>query len=252
MSNNPFLRTKEQSKSNRFDFLDSEESNKNLSIKDKKHNYQYEISNNSFIKSSSSNKSSSFNKSSSNNSSSNNFSSNKSNIVYHKKEQNNHFRETTPIVKTGEFIINEELFPSLTPIVTSSKNNSTNFKDALNQKNEITIVNDISLKPGWVQISKVNDKIIINQAKPSPYDIKMKQIEELYKDTNYIMNQIVNTMQANWLKYKTNYDNINGEGSYDDLYYLPPVYDSDYDTDECESLSDDNIDDFEDLTWYDN
>lgn len=231
MSNNPFLQPKEQSKSNRFNFFHSEESNKNLPIKDKKNTYQYESSNNSFIKAS----------------------SKKSNIDVNKKEQNNHFRETNQIVKTNEFTIIDELFPSLIPILTVSKNNSSNFKDALNQKNENIIVDDITLKPGWVQISKVKGKIITNQAKPSPYDIKMKQIEELYKDTNYIMNQIVNTMQANWLKYKTNYDNINGEGSYDDLYYLPPVYDSDYDTDESESLSDDNIDDFEDyLTWYDN
>ena len=247
MSNNTFLQSKKQNNSNRFNILDSEEPNKKPYIKDKKPYQQYESSNNSFNKPSfnkpSFNKPS-FNKPPSKDNHTYNNTNNDRNNTRNKKEfpaktTNNHFKET-PI--TPEFNMSNELFPSLTTIVTTSKNNDTNFKDALNQQSELPIAENITLRPGWIQITKINCQIIINQTNISPYDIKMQEIQELQEDPNYIMTQFINIMQKNWLKHKTNYDNIYGEDAYDDLHYLPTVYDSEYDTDENESLSDIDID----------
>ena len=228
MSNNPFLQSKKQNNFDRFNFLDSEEPNKKSYIKDKKNNYPYSSSNNnSFTKSSAKN--------------------NERKQIEHTTNNKNHFREITTI-PTTEFTITDELFPLLTPIVAPSKNKITNFKDALNQHNEHIVDEDITLRPGWVQISKINNKIVINQANIGPYDIKMQQmqqLQQLQEDPNYIMNQIMSLTHNIWLKHKTIYDNIHGEGAYDDLYYLPPVYDSDYDTD-CDSQFEDDIDESED------
>jgi len=231
MSNNRFLQSKEQNKSNRFNFLDSEEPNKKSLIKNKKNNQLYDSFNNSFTK-----------KVYSRN---NDKKQRKQTETHISQKDNNHFRETPT---TPEFSISDELFPSLTPLITTSQNNVTNFKDALNQNNEIIVEEDITLRPGWVQISKVNNKIIINQANIGPYDIKRQQIQELHQDPNYIMNQLICSSQKNWLKHKTIYDKIYGEGAYDDLHYLSPMYDSDtdYNTDEDDSLSDDNIDELAD------
>jgi hypothetical protein len=233
MSNNRFLQSKEPNKSNRFDFLDSEEPNNKTrnKEKDKKNSHQYESSNNCFTKSSSKD----------------NHALNDKQSDKHKREHrprnSNHFKEV-PIATPTEFIISDESFPSLNPIIEPSKNNSSNFKDALNQHNEIVVTEDITLGPGWIQIHKVNNHIVIKQANISPYDIKMQQIKELQEDPNYIMDRVITTMEKNWIKYKIEYDNIHGEGAYDDLHYLSPSYDSEYDTDEYDSLSEDNSDDF--------
>ena len=70
-------------------------------------------------------------------------------------------------------------------------------------------------------------------------------MQKLQEDPNYIMNEIMYITHKIWLKHKTIYDNIHGEGAYDDLHYLSPVYDSDYDTD-CDSQTEDDIDELED------
>ena len=237
MSNNPFLQSKEQS--NRFHFLDSEKPKKELPVKDKKNSYKYESSNNSFTKLESTKPASNKPTKSSN-------PRPNSKDDFKKETHVNHFREIAQTTESNEFIVTDELFPSLTPISTTSKNNSTNFKDALNQQNEIIVKEDITLKPGWVQISRVNNKTVISQEKPGPYDIKMQQIQTLQEDPKYIMNKTIESMQTIWLKYKINYDNIYGEGAYDDLHYLSPVYDLDDDSDEYDSLSDNDYENYND------
>ena len=228
MNNNPFLQSKQESK--RFRFLDSEKSDQKISVKDKKNSYNYESSNNSFTKTSSTKTSST--KTSSTKTSYNKHDYNpkpNSKDEYKKEMSTNHFREIVQTTQPNDFIITDELFPSLTPISTTYKNNPTNFKDALKHQNTTIVNEDITLKPGWVQISRVNNKTVISQEKPCPYDIKMQQMQTLQKDPNYIMNKTIESMQTIWLKYKINYDNIYGEGAYDDLHYLSPVYDSDDD-----------------------
>ena len=234
MSNNRFLQSKEPHKSNRFNFLDSEEPNKKLHIKDKdkKNNHQYDSFNNSFTKPSSKDKYT-------NNNRHNERKNDRNQREYPPKNSNNQFREET-IAPTTEFTVSDELFPSLNPIIVPSNNISTNFKDALNHETEIGVTEDITLRSGWIQISKVDNKTVINQANIGPYDIKMQQIQELQEDPNYIMNRIINVMQKKWIKYKIDYNNIYGEGAYDDLHYLSPVYDSEYDSDENNSVSDFN------------
>ena len=222
MSNNRFLQSKEQHKSNRFNFLDSEEPNKNLHNKDKDKN-------NSFTKPSSKD----------NSAYNNERYSERNPKKYPPRNSNNQFREAkiAPII---EFTVSDELFPLLNHTVTPSKNTSTNFKDALNHQTEIGITENITLRPGWVQISKIDNNIVIDQANIGAYDIKMQKIQELQEDPNYIMKRVVAIMQKKWIKYRIDYDNIYGEGAYNELHYLSPVYGSEYDTDDNESLSDSN------------
>jgi hypothetical protein len=231
MSSNPFLQ------SNRFHLLDSENTNKQLPVKDNKNNYKYESSNNSFNKPSS-------NQSSSNQSSSNQSSSRPISKDNYRKDKNNHFKDLTSKVKPIEFTITDALFPTLTPILISSNDNFTNFKDALNHQAESIVIEDITLSPGWIQISKVDNKSIISQDKLGPYDYKMQELQtlqELQEDPNYIMNKAIISMQRIWLKYKTNYDNIYGEGAYDDLHYSYSVYN--YESDESDELYDNDYND---------
>lgn len=135
--------------------------------------------------------------------------------------------------KVNAFSITDELFPSLTPIkVEDLKPN--NFKDALNQPKP-EIVED-KIKCGWIEIYKVNNKIVYNTDK---YILKPKDT-----DSN-IMNKFVSIMLEKYEKYKTNYDNINGDGTYYDTF-LNITYESDSDLDE----EDDDISIIEDDYEY--
>ena len=208
MSSNPFLRPKEQRSNN-----------------DQNKNEKYNSSNNSFTKS--------YN----NNSISNDT---RSQNGFSKENRSFKSKDKAPI-KTNEFILSEDLFPMLAPIV-ATKQISTNFKDALNYKNNVDDTENNKLKSGWIEIYKSNNNIIFNEGEPTPYKIKKQQIEKLKDDPNFMMNKAINRIQIKWDRYRKMYDSIYGEGSYDDLYYLPPIYGSEYDNIEYDSLTEEEFD----------
>lgn len=78
---------------------------------------------------------------------------------------------------------------------------------------------------------KTSNKIIYNYGSTIPTYIKKKQQEELENEPNYIMDKAVSMMKQNWDRYKRQYDVIHGEGAYNEVYVLPPVYGEEYDTD---------------------
>lgn len=202
MNNNPFLQ-----QTNRFSFIDSENINKK-NTKDKKNKTKYESSNNSFTK-----PTEHHNKHTDN------------------KQQTNQFKNTTHNIKkhNDEFTITEELFPSLTTIHPNTvTQNNKDFKEALYQTPTETNNNNNTLQPGWIQIYKVNNKIT------TIYNPNSKQNEPPEDNINNLMHKTITNLEQIWLKHKINYDKIHGEGAYDHIHYMPPIY---YDTD---SDDDDN------------
>ena len=118
--------------------------------------------------------------------------------------------------KQHDFIFTDEFFPILAPIV-SNNNVNTSFKDALEQ--HVIIEKSKTLPSGWVEINKSEE-------------------EEDKTNYNLLMNNIIKTTLNKHYNHKLNYDSINGEGAYDELHYLKPIYDIDLDEDSDEHTDD--------------
>jgi hypothetical protein len=119
--------------------------------------------------------------------------------------------------KQHDFIFTDEFFPILAPIV-SNKNVNTNFKDALEQ--HVIIEKSKTLPSGWIEINKYKE-------------------EEDNTNYNLLMNNIIKTTLDKHYNHKLNFDSINGEGAYDELHYMKPIYDIDLDED-LDDHTDDN------------
>ena len=217
MSNNPF------SKSGRFSSLDDTDTNTGSFIKKNKEtgrNKSYDSSANSFIR--------------------RNRDSNRSN---HDRTNNTLSR----LIDTN----NAELFPDLILNTTSNTiintkdstfKPSTKFKDILTND----IVDDTPVKkiitPGWVEITKKQNKIVCEYGEPTIFMIKQKIEENLENDLNYKMSTIIQNMKKCWDRYEREYDEVNGEGAYEERYRLPAVYTEEYDTSsEYETDNDDEM-----------
>jgi len=163
---------------------------------------------------------------------------------------NNPFKPQNVNFARNKYSKNVELMPNKEIIVNNYENMevspiSTKFKDILNNviKPEIE-GNKIQVRPGWIEISKIktSGKIIYNYGSTIPNDIKKKQEEELENDPNYIMDKAVTIMQRNWDRYQIEYDIIHGDGAYNEMYVLPPVYGEEYDDDSMSDSSDSDED----------
>lgn len=163
------------------------------------------------------------------------------------RRDNNSFTQNLSKSKhdqTDEIIVNDTLFPSLIPMTKENDkaNNTSNFKDALNQKHETLTEDNNKPKIGWIQISRVNEtQVIVDN---SSHNIeKNEEIEDL----NNAMNRAIQNLEQNWNKHRIIYDNIYGEGAYHDLHYLTPIYGSDLDSDDefdDDGITDEYYDDF--------
>jgi len=209
-NNNPFT-------NNRFHFLDEDNSDKFKSVKKEKKTESYDSSNNSFTKESQrindSRRYSSFNS----------FRSNKTSDII--KE-----------VKT--FNIEETNFPEIQENIKTMKQSTSDsfkFKDALNKQKDIILNTELEenkIKPGWVEISLVNGKTVFKEGPLTPYMIQQQEKEEYENTPHYIMNTAITSMRKGWKRYIDEYNSIHGEGSYEELYVLPPVYGPEYDSEE--------------------
>jgi hypothetical protein len=72
--------------------------------------------------------------------------------------------------------------------------------------------------------------------------LKQQFEENLENDLNYQMNTIIQNMKKCWDRYEREYDEVNGEGAYEERFRLPPVYTEEYDTDSNEEETDDDND----------
>ena len=231
MSNNPFLKSKESNKSNnRFNFLDDEDTNnssfKESSSKSNRKNIDYDSSQNSFTQSSRPRERD----------------REKDRDSYRNNRRNNDYKPRPREPSPPPVIVNldasdSNLFPELAPIKenTTIVKASTNFKDILTN-----VIEDVKPKvnpipSGWVRLSfNQNRQTVFEYGPKTAWMIKQEKQEEIEKeqeeDPNYIMFQAIEQMKKNWDRYEKEYDELNGEGAYDERFRLPPVYGPEYDT----------------------
>jgi len=139
-----------------------------------------------------------------------------------------------------EFDISTEMFPEIHGInnkqetVVEPSSNKTQFKDIISNINHDNSFEEIknNIKPGWVEISRVNGKTIFKEGPLTPYLIHLQEQEELENEPNYIMNKAITQMIINRNRYIQEYNFFHGEGAYEEMYILPPVYGSEYDTED--------------------
>ena len=238
MSNNRFLKPKEQNRpkepNTRFQFLDKEDISTDATKKEKIIS-TYDSSSNSFTKST------------------NNFERprNVERPRNNRRDDNNsnsNFKPKPKVsepVKVPEIILTPELFPELIQNSNNSSenvSNATNFKDILNTQIEPEIDPNRNLvTPGFVEITVVNNKFIMKHGPPTRSEIKMNARLERENNINFCMNNVIVALATQWTKYKEDYDTLNGDGSYDELYFLPPVYGPEYDIDTEEETNDEQI-----------
>ena len=230
MSNNPFLKSKQDYKpresNNRFSSLDDDDTtNKSLfkdsSNKTNKKNIEYNSAGNSFTQTSK---------------------PHRDRDTRRSNETRSKPRETPQIVAPNPNDIN--LFPELVNMketITNTFESSTNFKDILTNVIEEEKPKENPIPPGWKQLSRVNGQTFAKNGDLTQYMIKMQQKEDLKtkqeNDPNHIMFNAIESMKKNWDHYQRDYDEINGVGAYDENFILTPVYGTDCDT-ESETDSD--------------
>jgi len=217
MSNNPFLKNKDN---NRFNFLNDEQPLKNAN------NKHYDDNRNR---------------------NRNSYNNNNYNKYDNKKIDNNRFKSisSTEQPKMNVDIDNIISFPSLvnTKECETTNNTSSKFKDILNTNIEEDIIeNKNIIPPGWLQLTMLNGKILKNEYK----NVNEKDIEEQEQEQiNYNMYKIGNALQKKYELYEKEYDSINGEGSYDYNFRLSPIYGSEYDSNSESEEYDEDSDDYE-------
>jgi len=234
MSNNPFLKSKESN--NRFESLHDDY--KESSNKNNKKSITYEPSANSFTQPSRPHRDIDRNRDR-NRDRDNNYRNRDNNY-----RNNNNFirskpRDPSPPPPIVDIELNNtELFPDLT---INNNNNTTNtLKSATNFKQILTNVVEVQkpkknpITPGWVSITMINGNIVYENGPLTPFLIKQQKQEELQiereNDLNYSMNMAINSMRKNWDRYENEYNEIHGEGAYEERFRLSPVYGPEYDT----------------------
>jgi hypothetical protein len=257
MSNNPFLKSKQSKEScklvnNRFSSLQDDEnssfkesSNKSCNLVNRK-SIEYEASQNSFTQASKPHRDRDRDRDRDRNSGFN-----------HHNNFNTRTRQREPSPPPKGPDANDlNVFPELIPIKENSSSSaslvepSTKFKDILKNviEEEVKPKNDV-IPPGWARLTLVNRKTVIEYGEPTKWMIKQQKQEELEKqqdeDPNYIMFHAIESMKKNWDRYEREYNEIHGEGAYDERFRLPPVYGPDYDTESETETEDDDDDDEE-------
>jgi hypothetical protein len=240
MSNNPFLKSKESNNksNNRFQFLEPDETD-NKPKKERKVISKYDSTDNSFTKPSI---------------------RRDDRRDDRRGDYNNYKNRPTPQkqpepVKEVIIDLTTEFFPDLVPTknetvnITQQPKSSLNFKDIVNTKiiPETLPEEDEIINPGWVKISKskTSNELIWKYGPSTEYEKKINKQEELENDINYCMNRSIETMKYRWAKYKEEYDELNGEGAYDEKFTLSPVYGSEYDTEDEEEYDNNNYDSYD-------
>ena len=182
--------------------------------------------------------------------------------MLNKRFTNNKFKDDSEI-KIPKFDLIDSDFPDL--FVANNNSNNNNNNNSNNSKKYSTIVttdiiNTPSIKekkihvpPGWVQYvynkhNNQNYPFVITTGEKTTSE---KAFLESKNDIYYIPS-IIASLNKKWDKYKTNYDNLNGPGAYDEMYFSEPIYNSDeYDSEPEPDLDDQEYNDTQDDYDYD-
>ena len=135
-------------------------------------------------------------------------------------------------VAKANFDYKEEAFPYLFASnnkVLDSDTKTKKYSDITATVNEIKKIQENPVPPGWTQftIVKGTRMFTIEHGAKSKRQLEQDQEEEILNDPFYIYDKMIKALSKNWLRYKTQYDSIHGEGAYDLIYYSEPVYPED-------------------------
>ena len=135
-------------------------------------------------------------------------------------------------VAKANFDYKEEAFPDLFACnnkVLDSDTKTKKYSDITATVNEIKKIQENPVPPGWTQftIVKGTRMFTIEHGAKSKRQLEQDQEEEILNDPFYIHDKMIKALSKNWLRYKTQYDSIHGEGAYDLIYYSEPVYPED-------------------------
>jgi hypothetical protein len=155
------------------------------------------------------------------------------------RDENNIFKETP--IKTG-FDLNKMDFPD----INVNKNNDTDKNKSQTNKTYVNIVNinkpvtsnkEIII-PGWVQIKLAKKGANIYEKKygdKTKKQLLQEQKNELQCNVNYAMNTAIKKIEDNRNKYADEYDELYGEGAYNELYGMKPFFPSDDESDDIDN-----------------
>ena len=154
------------------------------------------------------------------------------NNVFKDKEQKDTNKNTT-------YDYHDTEFPNLVENVSSVfETVNKNYANIAATVNEIVVVKTNSVLPGWTQYSKSKQSHLfeVTYGSKTKRQIELEQEEAQISNPLYIHRQMITTLERQWARYKTHYDKIHGEGSYDLEYHTEPIYDfheqlSEYDND---------------------
>jgi len=150
------------------------------------------------------------------------------------------------------FNIDQHLFPTLGNNLASKQQTDTvkDFKSIVNTVIEKPLDQENSIKPGWVEVTGVKGKTAYKYryGEKTEYQKKMEERDEIEATPNYIMNAAINSIAKQRERHITEYNDIHGNGEYEDKYIMSPCYGSEYDTDE--DADDGENDHEEDYEWY--
>lgn len=136
----------------------------------------------------------------------------------------------------AKFDYKEEAFPDLLVCnnkVLVSDTKTKKYSDITSTVNEVKKIEDNLVPPGWTQFTRTkgNWKFDIVHGEKTKRQLEQEQEKEQEKEQEarinnpeYIYNKLITTLSNNWLRYKIQYDSIHGEGAYDLIYYLEPIY----------------------------
>lgn len=150
-----------------------------------------------------------------------------------------------------DFVIKNEDFPELVQSTDSNlceqPTEAKNFLDAVNTVNIVEEDKDKDkIKDGWIVMTKGNNNQVLElKGELTIYQQKQEKLRLLEENPNFIMEKIGTALCEKWEKRIQDYDAIHGEGAYENVYYLPPVYDDFYKYEDTDSDNDDNMDNYD-------
>lgn len=133
-----------------------------------------------------------------------------------------------------------DLVSSEKPVNTTREHNKK-YLEICSVKQKSILAKKNTVPPGWVQYSRPKGVCIpgstmkrgttvfdVTYGKKTARQLELEAEDEkekaLLESPSYHYNKMIDTLTENWARYKTQYDEIHGEGSYDLIYYTEPVY----------------------------
>lgn len=159
-------------------------------------------------------------------------------------------KQTVSDKKQKVFVLEEE-FPLLCESHSTLIENTLKFTDAVNTVIAEEIVEEAKVLPKWVSYSRQNGTTIFYEGSYILEKLRLEKEQQILENSpNVLMKNVIDKLQKKWDNFKVDYDLIHGDGSYADMYILPPVYGPEYELDEEDYYDDVNSNEYLDTNEY--